>query len=236
MPCSYCGKEKVLARGLCQNCYQRQWATGSVARKNARNIGFTCSHDGCRERAHAKGFCDRHYNQSRHPLTNTWKLVRSKYPGEFPASWKDFDAFLADVGERPGRSHQLRRKDMSRPYSCDNVRWVEPIIALKNRSEKDRRDYMHAWGIRKRFGFSPVDYESMAEWQNRQCAICLGPSGSYRDGRERKFCIDHDHETGKIRGLLCNGCNRGIGYFSDSPDNLRRAIAYLERHKEQAVG
>jgi hypothetical protein len=95
---------------------------------------------------------------------------------------------------------------------------------------------MHAWGIRKRFGVSPIDYESMAEGQNRKCAICLGPPGSFKDGKERMFCIDHDHATGKIRGLLCNGCNRGIGYFSDSPDNLRRAIAYLERHKEQAVG
>lgn len=53
----------------------------------------------------------------------------------------------------------------------------------------------------------------------KECEIC-GGSG--------RMCIDHNHETNKIRGVLCNLCNRGLGYFQDSPLLLRKAAAYLE--------
>jgi hypothetical protein len=46
---------------------------------------------------------------------------------------------------------------------------------------------------------------------------------------EEKACIDHDHETGKPRGILCRMCNLGLGHFKDSPELLRKAAEYLER-------
>lgn len=56
--------------------------------------------------------------------------------------------------------------------------------------------------------------------QSGVCAICLRPSIRVMD-------IDHDHATGKVRGLLCHSCNLGIGYFHDNKETLSRAIAYL---------
>lgn len=53
------------------------------------------------------------------------------------------------------------------------------------------------------------------------CAIC---------GSEEKLVVDHDHKTGKVRAMLCNHCNRGLGHFRDNPATLQNAIEYLHNH------
>lgn len=65
--------------------------------------------------------------------------------------------------------------------------------------------------------------------QKGRCAICdipMRPNGQARDS----VAADHDHDSGRPRGLLCAACNKGIGHFSDDPQTLRRAAAYLEKH------
>lgn len=59
--------------------------------------------------------------------------------------------------------------------------------------------------------------------QNNLCAICNKPLV--------KPCADHDHGSGDFRGILCNGCNRGLGFFEDNPELLQAAIAYLARSR-----
>ncbi|MBP5870856.1 hypothetical protein F3K34_13455 [Streptomyces sp. LBUM 1486] len=70
------------------------------------------------------------------------------------------------------------------------------------------------------------DYEQLLKRQNSRCAIC----GTNKPGHtpDRLFDIDHDHVTGKVRGLLCQHCNMGLGQFMDDLDRLRKAIKYLE--------
>ncbi|TMD23132.1 MAG: hypothetical protein E6I99_07910 [Chloroflexi bacterium] len=63
--------------------------------------------------------------------------------------------------------------------------------------------------------------------QNTLCAICRCPSNSTYKGRMRQLGVDHDHLTGQIRGLLCNGCTAGLGYFRNNPDFLLAAAQYL---------
>ena len=67
------------------------------------------------------------------------------------------------------------------------------------------------------------DFHQMLETQNNQCSICK----TDKPGK-RGFQVDHDHETGKVRGLLCNKCNKGLGFFVDSVVVLKSAIQYLE--------
>lgn len=60
--------------------------------------------------------------------------------------------------------------------------------------------------------------------QGGLCAICKQPPSS---GRYKKLCVDHDHKTAKVRGLLCYNCNMGLGYFHDNSIALEAAVAYL---------
>lgn len=69
-----------------------------------------------------------------------------------------------------------------------------------------------------RFGLSQADYEAFKSEMGNACQICAVTDD---------LCIDHDHETGELRGLLCKRCNSGIGFFADKPDLLNAAISYL---------
>jgi len=82
--------------------------------------------------------------------------------------------------------------------------------------------------LRKAYGLSQQDYEQMCEVQEDRCAIC-----GERPRKERDFCVDHDHVTGKVRGLLCRRCNLGLGNLRDDPMLLRQAAAYLEQARGQ---
>ncbi len=75
-------------------------------------------------------------------------------------------------------------------------------------------------------------YEMMFEKQKGLCAICgkveIAVYKGKRDiGKVRKLCIDHNHETGKVRGLLCQKCNAGLGMFLDNVEFMLKAVAYL---------
>jgi Recombination endonuclease VII len=236
MPCSHCGAEKVLARGLCGACYHRLRKTGNVARKNVRNIG-PCSVSGCSEPSHAKGFCALHYARQRHPLTNTWKLIRTRYPGETPSHWERFDRFLIDVGERPTPRHQLRRRNDAKPYSKSNVCWIEPVLKSSGDyyTPKERRAYARAWTLNRKFGLTADSYKRMLNAQGGVCAICREKESfvNLKTKQIQDLSVDHDHSTGAVRGLLCVRCNRMLGYARDSAEILRHAISYLKRHVSQ---
>lgn len=85
--------------------------------------------------------------------------------------------------------------------------------------EADRRA-----DLRRHYGIEVEDYERMLAEQGGVCAICQQGCSS-----GRRLAVDHDHETGVVRGLLCARCNAGIGQLREDPETLRAAIVYLER-------
>jgi len=76
------------------------------------------------------------------------------------------------------------------------------------------------------YGITEEQYQAMLEAQGNACAIC--GSTEWPGARPGSPCVDHDHATGKVRGLLCGHCNSGLGHFRDDQERLRAAIRYLE--------
>lgn len=77
-------------------------------------------------------------------------------------------------------------------------------------------------------GWSPIDYEKAFQRQDGKCAICGCVLNS---SRYTRFAGDHDHKSGKLRGLLCTNCNTALGLFKDSTERLSNAIKYLEHFR-----
>ncbi len=122
------------------------------------------------------------------------------------------------------RFSQRKDRDELRHYCKD----------CANEGERERRarltpEERYAHERRKRLWrfhrIRPDEYDAMLAAQDSRCAICETKNPA---GRWGLFVVDHDHDTGKIRGLLCNRCNKCIGQLDDDPDLLRKAAAYLE--------
>ena len=92
------------------------------------------------------------------------------------------------------------------------------------------RDSKFAANLRANYGMTFDDYEALWLSQGGRCAICGVDAPLRGHGRERmRLAVDHSHETGAVRGLLCGMCNGGLGLFGDEVGRLREAISYLER-------
>lgn len=73
----------------------------------------------------------------------------------------------------------------------------------------------------KKYGLTLEEFDEMVRVRGGKCDIC--------PRRPKSLCVDHCHETGIVRGLLCSPCNRAIGQLGDTAEHLRRALAYLQR-------
>lgn len=107
----------------------------------------------------------------------------------------------------------------------------ERARAIANASHKRRytTEWRWAQGLR-RYGLTAETFATMLVDQGGRCAICRTDAPL---GKSNRWHVDHCHATGVVRGLLCAGCNVGIGHLGDDPDRLRSAAAYIEHHREQ---
>ena len=95
---------------------------------------------------------------------------------------------------------------------------------LKDNSYHNRKS-----SLKKAYGITIDDYNRMFAKQNGCCAICKTHITQLNQPRKKYLCVDHDHHTGKIRGLLCDKCNRGIGLLQDNKEIVSNAYHYLNR-------
>lgn len=114
-------------------------------------------------------------------------------------------------------------------YRANKARII-PQMVLKNRARK--------------LGMTPAEYLAKGE-PALKCEICGAVAEDSRNGKHRsgsspiakakRLAIDHDHETGQRRGILCGHCNRAIGLAGDDPPRLRRMARYIEKYRGVAV-
>lgn len=85
-----------------------------------------------------------------------------------------------------------------------------------------------SWYLKRTYDITRTEYLVMLEEQNHLCKICGTEGFLMKNHHRMKLVVDHCHETGKIRGLLCHNCNRALGLLKDSTSSLAAAIHYLE--------
>lgn len=118
-------------------------------------------------------------------------------------------------------AHNARMKEKVCP-DCKRS-YATGRVSAKNR-EKYAREYL----LRKRYGLTIEQFDLLVEEQMGVCPVCLGYLGD-------DPCIDHDHETGKVRGVLCRKCNLMLGLAGDSLDVFYGAISYLEKNGKSFI-
>lgn len=109
----------------------------------------------------------------------------------------------------------------------------EKLVAVSRAKYKQDPEYWQRYALRKRFGLTREAYDELYRAQAGVCAIC-GEAETCKSklGKVVALTVDHCHETGRIRGLLCKKCNSCLGMMDESPVQLRRAAQYLERFSD----
>ncbi len=122
--------------------------------------------------------------------------------------------------EKPLEEFTNRKSTVEGKYSqCTSCQ-----SAYKTQWKKDNADKHRNGVLMRLYGITLSDYNNFLEAQDDSCAVCK----THKDNVPKNLHVDHCHETGKVRGLLCNHCNLMLGYAFDSVDTLKNAIEYLE--------
>ena len=142
---------------------------------------------------------------------------------------KPLSEFNKDSSAKDGLQHWCRQ--CQKEYDAERA----PKYREKNREEirarnrvyySKNKDIYSDYRLKRTFGISLVDYDAMLEAQGGGCAIC----GQTPKEEGRRLCVDHDHKTGEVRGLLCNICNRCIGFLQDDSELCRQMMLYLRSY------
>lgn len=130
--------------------------------------------------------------------------------------------------------HQFNRDNNQADGLSHNCRPCASNLIRQWRAKKKSQGIIAALyrrhHLKSKYGLTVDEYEAMLAAQGGRCAICGQRETTPRLGKVRNLVIDHDHETGKVRGLLCSTCNMGVGLFQESPDILETAADYLRAY------
>jgi hypothetical protein len=113
---------------------------------------------------------------------------------------------------------QYRDKNRARIYA--NIKAFHAANPGKN------QEYSRRSKLKAKYGLSEADIQRMLAEQGEKCPICHGTEPG-----PHGWVVDHCHGSGRVRAMLCDLCNSGLGFFKDKPDVMERAAEYLRAHK-----
>lgn len=138
---------------------------------------------------------------------------------------KNKEKVLVRLAEKHQQNPEVMRERV-RNYYRSNPDYKKRSHARSNRwaheNVEQRKKFTRNSRIRA-YGISPEQYQEMLEAQGNRCAIC-------EQGNQRAMAIDHDHTTGKVRALLCDGCNMSLGHI-EKDGFLEKALKYIAKYK-----
>lgn len=138
-----------------------------------------------------------------------WLLKHPEHSAQWLASYKLTNAAMMRETKRRWNAANKARIDAQRA----------------ERKLKNTRQILSA-DLKFKFGITLEQYEEMSLSQDNACAICRIPAAELT----KRMGVDHNHATEKVRGLLCNHCNTGLGFFKENKTTLTNAINYLNEH------
>lgn len=133
----------------------------------------------------------------------------------------DVTSVLKIVKEAHIEVRKIRPKGRPRRKDCSRCEVILEATDTSGKCAPCQKDYLQEYHLLKKYGITQQQRAAMVLAQGGRCALC--------DEIPKVLVVDHCHETGVIRGMLCIRCNLGLGRFGDNVEGLKRAIAYLER-------
>lgn len=137
---------------------------------------------------------------------------------------KPLDEFYEIKASKTARTSDGRFAECKQ---CNRARALAHLKASRARDPEGHARKRRVWTRSARlrqYGMTEADYNALLSGQGGGCAICGTTEAGAGGGQ---LPVDHDHETGEVRGLLCHNCNSGLGRFGDDPDRLIAAASYL---------
>lgn len=221
------------ARGWCGRHYQVWSNHGDVNYRRPTAQDSPCTIDGCETKVHSKGLCSMHYR-------------RNRLHGDPNLSWVNKKAKVCTAEgceqEQKSRTYCLKHYQVWRKHADPN--YVRPQGEVPHGTltgygmhgcrcaecKKAQANSNRINNLRANFGITPEDYDRMWESQGGVCAICCLEGSGRLAGR--LMAVDHDHTTGKVRGLLCQRCNHAVGLLHDDAERAMSLAAYLLQHAD----
>jgi Recombination endonuclease VII len=128
--------------------------------------------------------------------------------------------------EENPKSKELHRKRVQKYRNTSKGNDMTKRADKKYNNTPKGKDRQYRANLKKRYNIGVDEYDTIFEKQHGRCAICFDPP---KDNKH--FAVDHNHTTGKVRGLLCRKCNSAIGLLKESVSILQNAICYIENDK-----
>lgn len=156
------------------------------------------------------------------------KPERDFYALPSEVSKKNPRGLTASCKDCRNKSNKIWREANRERVLANSARWkrdnVDKVQAQELKRQREKPDQLRNSNLKYNFGITLKDFRELEAAQRGRCAVCKEPS-------DATLCVDHDHKTGKIRGLLCRKCNAGIGQLNESSARLLKAAEYLKKHE-----
>ena len=125
-------------------------------------------------------------------------------------------------------------KDGAKEKACISCNITQDINNfIRNRHKLIELKKCKKCQVLTKYKMTLKDFNNLAESQNNVCAICKKPETvkDHRSGKTRDLTVDHCHQTGKVRGLLCQNCNMCLGKMGDTVESIENVLKYLKNEK-----
>lgn len=168
---------------------------------------------------------NKYIHGARFPLLNPRSTVPRVSISEQPKEENRFQKWRLENPEKQ-RAAEVKYWEKNRDKILDRAKISRRVAPYKQYFSQRKSQ------LKRKFGLTPEQYEEIGTNQGNVCAICKKPE--HRKNKRGETCalsVDHNHSTGKVRELLCRGCNSALGHSQESIEVLEALIAYIRKHE-----